>query len=184
MDSENSETGNDIGDVVAGNTESESTKPSENESESESTKPSESESESESSKPSTPTQLPTKPSVTVSSVPAYSGKAYVALNNNKPSFDTSNLSPISNEYYSNLDSLGRCGVVYACIGKDLMPTEERGSIGHIKPTGWHTVKYNGVVEGNYLYNRCHLIGFQLTGENENILTGIQISRTANFCVLA
>lgn len=163
-DSENSEINSEIDDVIAGNTESES----------ESNKPSESESESEIQKPSTPTQLPTKPSVTVSSVPAYSGKSYVALNNNKPSFDTNDLSPVSYEYYSNLDSLGRCGVVYACIGQDIMPTEERGSIGSVKPTGWHTVKYNGVVDGNYLYNRCHLIGFQLTGENaneKNLITG-------------
>lgn len=134
----------------------------------------ESESESESQTASAPSKLPDKPEVTVSDIPAYSGKAYVSLNGNKPNFDTSNLSAVSYEYYSNLDSLGRCGVVHACIGKDIMPTEERGSIGHIKPTGWHTVKYNGVVDGNYLYNRCHLIGYQLTGENDNeknLITG-------------
>ena len=70
------------------------------------------------------------------------------------------------EVYSELDSLGRCGEAYANIGKDLMPTEDRESIGMIKPTGWHTVKYD-IVDGKYLYNRCHLIGFQLTGENAN-----------------
>ena len=106
-------------------------------------------------------------------IPEYSGKAYVALNNNYPTFPTDDLSAISYEYYSELDSLGRCGVVFACIGQDIMPTEERGSIGSVKPTGWHTVKYD-IVDGKYLYNRCHLIGYQLTGENantKNLITG-------------
>ena len=79
----------------------------------------------------------------------------------------------SYETYSPLDALGRCGVVMSCIGQDLMPTEERGSIGQVKPSGWQTVKYD-FVNGKYLYNRCHLIGFQLTGENantSNLITG-------------
>lgn len=80
----------------------------------------------------------------------------------------------SYEYYSDLDALGRCGTACASIGQDLMPTESRGSIGMVKPTGWHTVRYDDLVDGKYLYNRCHLIGFQLTGENantKNLITG-------------
>ena len=132
------------------------------------------ETKEESERPVAPSTLPITPSITPTDIPDYAGRDYVALNGNKPSFDVSNLSTVPSEYYSDLDSLGRCGVVYACIGKDIMPTEERGSIGHIKPTGWHTVKYNGVVDGNYLYNRCHLVGYQLTGENDNeknLITG-------------
>ena len=127
---------------------------------------------------STPSYLPLKPAINVSDIPAYSGKAYVALNNNYPSFPTDNLSPISFEYYSDLDSLGRCGVVFACIGQDIMPTEERGNIGQVKPTGWRTVKYD-IVDGNYLYNRCHLIGYQLTGENANEKNLITCTRQMN-----
>lgn len=77
------------------------------------------------------------------------------------------------EKYSELDNLGRCSVAYACVGKDIMPTEKRGAIGSVKPSGWHTVKYD-CVDGKYLYNRCHLIGYQLTGENannKNLITG-------------
>lgn len=106
-------------------------------------------------------------------IPAYSGSPYVVLNDNVPGFAQEDLITTSYEWYSELDSAGKCGVVVANIGKDLMPTEERGSIGHIKPTGWHTVKYDNV-DGKYLYNRCHLIGFQLTGENaneRNLITG-------------
>ena len=107
-------------------------------------------------------------------MPAYSGKAYTSVNGNVPYFSAAELTPQSFETYSDLDSLGRCGVTYACIGKDLMPTEERGSIGMVKPTGWHTVRYDDLVDGKYLYNRCHLIGYQLTGENantKNLITG-------------
>lgn len=107
-------------------------------------------------------------------LPAYSGKAYVEVNGNVPCFVDSELTTESFEFYSELDSLGRCGFAYACIGQDIMPTEERGEIGSIKPSGWHTVKYNGIADGNYLYNRCHLIGFQLSGENaneRNLITG-------------
>lgn len=107
-------------------------------------------------------------------IPAYSGEAYVEINSNIPYFTDSEMSTTSYEYYSDLDSLGRCGVCVANIGPDIMPTEERGEIGNIKPTGWHTVKYSEIIEGNYLYNRCHLIGFQLAGENDNeknLITG-------------
>ena len=110
---------------------------------------------------------------TLSSVPAYSGTAYVAVNGNVPYFTADDLTTASFESYSSLDSLGRCGVAYACVGLDIMPTEDRGSIGQVKPTGWHTVKYD-CVDGKYLYNRCHLLGYQLTGENaneENLITG-------------
>ena len=99
---------------------------------------------------------------------------YTSVNGNVPYFAAAELTTTSFETYSDLDTLGRCGVTYACIGQDLMPTEERGSIGMVKPTGWHTVRYDGLVDGDYLYNRCHLIGYQLTGENantKNLITG-------------
>ena len=104
-------------------------------------------------------------------VPAYDGKAYVAVNDNVPFFTEEELSSASYETYGELDPLGRCTVCVASVGQDLMPAEERGNIGAVKPTGWHTVKYD-FVDGKYLYNRCHLIGYQLTGENEkNLITG-------------
>lgn len=109
----------------------------------------------------------------LASVPAYSGQAYVPVNDNMPFFADGELVTESFETYSSLDSLGRCGVAYANVGQDLMPTEDRGSIGQVKPTGWHTVKYDNV-DGKYLYNRCHLIGYQLTAENaneKNLITG-------------
>lgn len=109
----------------------------------------------------------------LSDIPTYSGQPYVAVNGNIPFFEESELSATAFETYSELDALGRCGVAYACIGQELMPTEERGSIGQVKPSGWHTVKYDNV-DGKYLYNRCHLIGYQLTGENaneQNLITG-------------
>lgn len=121
----------------------------------------------------TATPEPTSVSFRMEDVPAYSGQAYAALNGNVPYFDTPNLSTKSYESYSPLDSLGRCGVAAACVGQNLMPTEERGSIGQVKPSGWHTVKYD-CVDGKYLYNRCHLIGYQLTAENantSNLITG-------------
>ena len=120
-----------------------------------------------------PTQTETPSSFDVSSIPAYSGDPYVAVNNNSPYFIDSDLTTTSFESYGDLDSLGRCTAAYASIGQDLMPTEKRGDIGSVKPTGWHTVKYDGI-DGNYLYNRCHLIGYQLTGENantRNLITG-------------
>jgi len=107
-------------------------------------------------------------------VPIYKGKPYVAQNNNKPQFTKNQLkNKKSYEQYGKLDKYGRCTTCIANIGKDLMPTGKRGPIGMIKPTGWHTVKYN-CVDGKYLYNRCHLIGYQLTGENankRNLITG-------------
>ena len=123
---------------------------------------------------SAPTEITTASSFSLSDVPAYSGKAYTSVNGNVPYITAAELTTTSFETYSDLDSLGRCGVTYACIGQDLMPTEERGSIGMVKPTGWHTVRYDDLVDGKYLYNRCHLIGYQLTGENantKNLITG-------------
>lgn len=111
--------------------------------------------------------------VSLDAIPAYDGKAYVAVNNNEPFFTDSDMTTTAFENYSDLDSLGRCGVAYANICKDIMPTEERGKIGMIKPSGWHTVKYD-VIKDRYLYNRCHLIGHQLAGENansKNLITG-------------
>lgn len=113
-------------------------------------------------------------SISLSDIPAYSGSPYVTVNGNVPFFSEADLTVEAFEDYSDLDSLGRCGVAYANICTEIMPSEERGSIGQIKPSGWQTVKYNGVVDGNYLYNRCHLIGFQLAGENaneKNLITG-------------
>ena len=120
-------------------------------------------------------QKNTKDSFSIKEVPKYNGKSSVAVHGNKPYF-TSREKQNTNtfESYHKLDKLGRCGVAYANVSKDTMPTEARGEIGQIRPSGWHTVKYTGVVDGNYLYNRCHLIGFQLTGENaneKNLITG-------------
>lgn len=106
-------------------------------------------------------------------VPDFNGIPYTVIHDNIPYFSSNQMQTDSFEEYSNLDVLGRCGVAYANIGQDIMPTEERGEIGSIKPTGWHTIKYDNV-DGKYLYNRCHLIGFQLTGENaneKNLITG-------------
>lgn len=111
--------------------------------------------------------------VSLDAIPAYDGKAYVAINNNEPFFTDSDMTTTVFENYSDLDSLGRCGVAYANICKEIMPTEKRGKIGMIKPSGWHTVKYD-VIKDRYLYNRCHLIGYQLAGENanpKNLITG-------------
>ena len=123
---------------------------------------------------SAPAEITTASLFSLSDVPAYSGKAYTSVNGNVPYFTAAELTTTSFETYSDLDTLGRCGVTYACIGQDLMPTKERGSIGMVKPTGWHTVRYDDLVDGKYLYNRCHLIGYQLTGENantKNLITG-------------
>ena len=89
----------------------------------------------------------------LNSIPEYNGNAFVILNDNVPRFRTEHLTTDSYEKYCELDSMGRCGVVEACVGKDIMPTEERGSIGMVKPSGWHTVKYD-IVDGKYLYNIC------------------------------
>lgn len=109
-------------------------------------------------------------------IPEYTGAASVVLNGNIPSFSTDEITAESFEKYGNLDKLGRCTPAIASVGKDIMPTEERGSIGSVKPTGWNQNKYPGIVnsEPPYLYNRCHLIGYQLTGENaneKNLITG-------------
>ena len=101
-------------------------------------------------------------------------KAYCEVDGNVPGFSEDELVTEAFENYSDLDFLGRCGVAYANICKELMPTEERGEIGMVKPSGWHTVKYSDRIDGNYLYNRCHLIGYQLAGENaneKNLITG-------------
>ncbi|MCB7320453.1 DNA/RNA non-specific endonuclease [Lacrimispora sp. 210928-DFI.3.58] len=116
---------------------------------------------------------PTETSFSLADIPTYFGQPYVAINDNVPFFVDLDMTDTSFESYSNLDNLGRCGVAYASVGTDLMPTEERGAIGSVKPTGWHTVKYD-IVDGKYLYNRCHLIGYQLSGENaneKNLITG-------------
>ena len=116
--------------------------------------------------------ISTRPSAqnrALAAVPEYSGAASVTLNNNQPEFTDEEITTASYEQYGSLDSYGRCTTAIACIGTDLMPTEERGSIGMIKPTGWNQNKYPGIVDSEppYLYNRCHLIGYQLTGENAN-----------------
>lgn len=111
--------------------------------------------------------------ITLSDIPKYSGSAFVEINGNEPYFTNDDYTTSSLEYYADLDELGRCGTAYACVGTDIMPTEERGQIGRIKPSGWQTVKYD-FIDGKYLYNRCHLIAYQLTGENaneKNLITG-------------
>lgn len=120
-----------------------------------------------------------KKSYALDAIPEYKNKAYVVINDNEPNF-TEELKhkTKSFETYSRLDTLKRAGVAFANISSDLMPTEERGSIGSVKPTGWHTVKYD-IVDGKYLYNRCHLIGFQLTGENANERNLITCTRYMN-----
>ncbi|MBR3645833.1 MAG: DNA/RNA non-specific endonuclease [Lachnospiraceae bacterium] len=112
------------------------------------------------------------------SIPPYSGDAYIEINNNIPFFnDTTTTEPF--EKYSPLDKYGRCGVAFANICPELMPDKPRGPIGMIKPSGWHTVKYNGWIEGNYLYNRCHLIAYELASENANELNLITGTRYMN-----
>ena len=115
------------------------------------------------------------PGISLSEIPAYTTKDYITLNNGIPHFATTNLGTTSYEYYSELDSLGRCGVAYACLGQDLMPTGDRGSISSIKPTGWHSTNYS-CVPGSSLYNRSHLIAWSLAGENANklnLITGTE-----------
>lgn len=129
--------------------------------------------------PTNPNNRPDSETMTLANIPDYSGEPYVVLNGNKPEFSSDDLTTNSYENYSELDELGRCDVAQACIGKDLMPTEERESISHIKPSGWQSTKYEHV-DGKYLYNRCHLIGFQLTGENaneRNLITGTRYMNT-------
>lgn len=109
----------------------------------------------------------------ISDIPEYSGSPYVEVSGNVPSFTDADLSSPA-ETYTPLDSLGRCGSAMAIVSRETMPTEERGSIGMIKPSGWHTVRYDDLISDRYLYNRCHLIGYQLTAENaneRNLITG-------------
>lgn len=120
----------------------------------------------------------TNVSYTLESIPEYNGSNYIEINNNEPEFTENELSAESFEYYSTKDYLDRCGVAYANIGIDLMPTKDRESIGSIKPSGWHTIKYD-IVDGKYLYNRCHLIGYQLSGENKNPENLITCTRQMN-----
>ena len=121
-------------------------------------------------------------SYSIDNVPLYTGEEYIIINDNIPNFQESDYSTTSYESYSDLDDLGRCGVAMANIGSDLMPTEDRGSIGMVQPSGWHTVKYD-IVSGKYLYNRCHLIGYQLTGENANEKNLITCTRQMNVGVM-
>ena len=107
-------------------------------------------------------------------IPEYEGEPFALINQNIPFFEKDDYTTESFENYSGLDELGRCGAAYANISKELMPTEERGQIGAVRPSGWHTVKYPELIEDRYLYNRCHLIGYQLSGENaneKNLITG-------------
>lgn len=117
-------------------------------------------------------------SYSLDEIPEYSGEPYVYINNNEPNFNIEDLTTKSFEKYSEQDILGRSRVAIANVSIDTMPTEERGSIGMVKPTGWHTVKYD-IVDGKYLYNRCHLIGYQLTGENANEKNLITCTRYMN-----
>lgn len=107
-------------------------------------------------------------------LPPFSGEAYAPVHDNLPYFTAEDHTTASFERYSALDPLGRCGPAFACVGLDVMPTGEREPIGMIRPSGWHTVRYDDLIGDKYLFNRCHLIGFQLTGENaneENLITG-------------
>lgn len=117
--------------------------------------------------------------VSLDDIPVYSGSPYIAINDNQPLFSEDDYTTEAFEEYAELDYLGRCGVTFACVGIEIMPTEKRGDIGMVKPTGWVTSKYD-FVDGRYLYNRCHLIGYQLTGENantSNLITGTRYMNT-------
>lgn len=118
-------------------------------------------------------EVTTGKTVDLNDIPEFSDEPFVIVNNNVPDFSEEEKENLMLESYSNLDSYGRCGPAIANVSKDIMPTEKRGPIGMVKPAGWHTVKYENV-DGKYLYNRCHLIGFQLAGENaneKNLITG-------------
>lgn len=112
------------------------------------------------------------------SIPEYGGEPYCLVNGGTPFFTDNELTSEAFESFAELDELGRCGVTMACVGQELMPTEERESISHVRPSGWVNVPYS-FVDGEYLYNRCHLIGFQLTGENDNELNLITGTRYVN-----
>ncbi len=121
---------------------------------------------------------PGVPSYTLEELPAYDGSPTVILNENQPDFPDRDKTSQAFERYSQLDYFGRCGAAYANVGPETMPTGERGAIGQVKPSGWQTAKYD-FVDGKYLYNRCHLIGWQLTGENANELNLITGTRYLN-----
>lgn len=122
-----------------------------------------------------PRVIQTGTPVSLADIPAYDGMPYIQLENNIPDFTADERAVTEAfETYSELDSLGRCGQAYANICPEIQPTEERGAIGSVRPSGWHTVKYNDLIDGNYLYNRCHLIAYCLAGENaneKNLITG-------------
>ena len=114
----------------------------------------------------------------LASIPAFSGDPYVVIHDNQPAFTEAEKTAESFESYAELDELGRCGAAMACVGRDIMPTEERGSISRVKPTGWVQNMYE-FVDGEALYNRCHLIAHQLTGEDANWLNLITGTRYMN-----
>lgn len=131
---------------------------------------------------STDSSFKTQEVSSLSDIEDYSGSDFVNVNNNVPFFTDEDKKRGSFEEYGDLDGLGRCTEAFAIVSKETMPTEKRGSIGMIKPTGWHTVKYDSV-NGKYLYNRCHLIGYQLTGENANPNNLITCTRQMNSDVM-
>ncbi len=113
--------------------------------------------------------------IDINNLPVYDGSPFAALNGNEPSFGADEITDKAFENYAKLDKYGRCGTTFACVGRETMPTEPRGDISSVKPSGWNNVKYDAsLVDGGYIYNRCHLLGFQLTGENaneKNLITG-------------
>lgn len=114
----------------------------------------------------------------INDIPDYNGNKYIVINNNIPAFSKKELNKKNYEIYSDLDDLGRCGAAFANIGIDMMPTKERESIGMIKPSGWKISKYD-FIEGEYLFNRCHLIAYMLTGQNANEKNLITCTRQMN-----
>ena len=113
-------------------------------------------------------------------IPVYAGQPYTVIKDNVPDFTEEEKSCTDAfEYYGDLDTRGRCTVTFANVCPQTQPTEKRGTIGQVRPSGWHTVKYNDLIDGNYLYNRCHLIGYQLTGENANVSNLITGTRYLN-----
>jgi len=130
-------------------------------------------SQPESPDPGPAAELTDTETVTLTNLPPYSGTPYVVLEDNVPDFPQEDMTATGFESYSELDSLGRCGVAYACVSQETMPAEKREDIGSVHPSGWNQARYD-FVDGESLYNRCHLIGFQLTGENANeekLITG-------------
>lgn len=129
---------------------------------------------------STPQEMAEYIQLHMPELPKYNGMPFEVVNDNIPLFTESDFNTEVFEYYSDLDEMGRCQTCVANIGYELLPVEERGKIGDIRPTGWKQNKYPNLIEGNYLYNRCHLIGYQLTGENaneRNLITGTRAMNT-------